>query len=69
MKVWTNNTFVGHWPVGTSAVVVAPDAETAARLLGAALAEEGLEQTINPATMIELPLDTVFVRVLQTGDY
>lgn len=68
MKVFYNSEFRGHWPVGTSAVVVAVDAEMAAYMLGEELAAMGLPQQVPPNDMIELEMKPQVV-VLQNGDY
>lgn len=68
MKVFYNREFSGHWPVGTSAVVVAADAEMAAYMLGEQLAADALPQQISPNDMIELEMVPQVV-VLQNGDY
>lgn len=68
MKVFYNRTFDGHYPVGTSAVVVAYDAYDAADRLEAELRTMGLEQRIATVDMIELEMKPQVV-VLQNGDY
>ncbi len=68
-KVFTNTTFHGHWPVGSAAVVVAFDAETAAKELQAILASEGLYQDIKPEDMVEIPFDTAGCYILVDGNY
>lgn len=68
MKVFYNREFRGHYPVGTSAVVIAADAEMAAYMLGEELAAEGLPQQIPSSDMIELEMKPQVV-VLQNGDY
>lgn len=69
MRVYRNNTFKGHWPVGTSAIVVATSAEQAAIVLEQELEQHGLEQEIPVEEMIEIPTHTTYVEVLQNGDY
>lgn len=46
MNVYTIRGFTGHWPVGTSAVVVAEDRDAAKSTLEAELARIGLSQEI-----------------------
>lgn len=68
MKLWTNNKFEGHWPVGTAAVVVAENAQDAVDYLNFFLCEAGLP----PATteqMEEMPLVEGQVNILSDGDY
>lgn len=43
MHVYTCTNFEGCWPVGTAAVIVAPDEKQALHLLRAELAKQGLE--------------------------
>lgn len=69
MKVWINTKFVGHYPVGTSAVVVAKTAKSAAGYLERELTTHGLSQKIDPSDMECLLVAEGIVRVLQNGDY
>lgn len=68
MRVFYNRSFAGHWPVGTSAVVVAVNPEAAARALEDALREANLGQVVQTHEMIELELAPQVV-ILQNGDY
>lgn len=67
LRVWTSTDFDGHYPVGTSAVVVARDEHEAGELLQAALRERGLTST--DFTLEPLAFDEPRARVLQDGDY
>lgn len=71
MRVWTNTTFKGLWPVGTSAVVVAPSARVAAELLNAELLARSLPQDepVKAKDMKEVDTSTRQVIVLQFGNY
>ena len=69
MKVWTNNQFEGHWPVGTAAVVRADTAEQAAYLLNEAIAKLGLRATARPEDMLRFPEAAGSVAILRDGDY
>jgi hypothetical protein len=69
MKVWTNNKFPGHWPVGTAAVVVADTASQAAELLTAELKKVGLLEPVTEDQFEQLPTSRHCVRVLCNGDY
>lgn len=69
MKVFHNTAFTGHWPVGTAALVVAPNAATAAVMLRDELAKQGLDQPVHASDMIELNIDDSSVIVLLNGDY
>ena len=68
MKTFTNISFVGHWPVGTAAVVHAEDERQAASLLETALEKAGLPQKIDPAMMVEIPQGECAV-ILADGNY
>ncbi len=69
MKTWTINKFLGHWPVGTAAVVVAATPTEAARYLERRLSNMGLKQHIDPNDFQELPLEDGVVEVLNDGNY
>lgn len=68
MNVYTCRGFEGFYPVGTAAVVVAPDPLYAATLLSAELAKSGLPP-VSSDEMVALPMDQAAVRVLCNGDY
>lgn len=63
--------FTGHYPVGTSAIVVAPSRSAAADMLAARLASLGLEQKepITEAMMVEIDDTTPGVLMLNDGNY
>ena len=69
VMIYTNNKFTGHWPVGTAAIVVAPDSEQAARLLERKLDEIGLAQDVKADDMEEFKLHDGMVKILLDGDY
>ena len=69
MNVYTHCEFRGHYPVGTSAVVVAQNKVAAAPLLEAQLIKEGLNQPINPDDFEEIDLNNKRAYVLINGDY
>jgi hypothetical protein len=69
LRAFTNNTFAGYWPVGSAAVVVAPDAEEAAKLLNEKLESIHLEGKVEASDMLPLPMDVPLVCVLCDGDY
>lgn len=54
MKIFYNKTFTGHYPVGTSAIVIADDSMIAAKLLSDELSKQGLSQAIEPASMVRI---------------
>ena len=68
MKIFTNNTFEGHWPVGSAAVVSAASKKSAAKKLQHVLEKQGLHQEILAEDMIELK-DSEEVRILCDGSY
>jgi len=69
MRVWTNRTFQGHYPVGAAAVVVADFQSDAAMLLLRKLNEIGIPQGVPPNEMIELNTEVPSVTILRDGDY
>lgn len=69
MKVFTNNKFSGHHPVGSAAVVVAPDQEAAAIMMMQCLERIGLPQQVAEADMVELNTSIRTVLILQDGEY
>lgn len=83
MKVFTCTGFQGHYPVGTSAVVVAETAEAAALALREALQQEGLLDSDAPMSseaysnwksvtansLLELDLTTPSCEILNNGNY
>ena len=67
-KIYTNNNFIDHWPVGTAAVVRASSPEEAAEILNAKIREMGLPRGIEAKDMILFD-HAESVRVLCDGDY
>jgi hypothetical protein len=63
--IFTSNTFAGHWPVGTAAVVRAADEEMAVAILCEKLKEIGLPQD-EPPTVTPFEGEVV---ILQDGNY
>ena len=68
MKVWTCE-FEVHWPVGTAAVVVAPDKLIAYELMHDALCERGLSQSLSPDDFTEVDIETQAAHILCDGNY
>ena len=68
MKIWTNNKFEGHYPVGTGAVVIAGDRADAKTYLDTFLAVMGLPPC-DEDDFIEIELKNGLVRILCDGDY
>jgi hypothetical protein len=69
MPVYTNNDFIGRWPVGSAAVVAADTPERAAELLSAELARIGLRQTVQASDMTPFDSGQESVAILCDGDY
>ncbi len=70
MRVFYATGFEGHWPVGTSAVIVARDKDEAYVLLNNKLIGIGLPQSKDhDFTMEEVETDRTSVVVLQDGNY
>jgi len=68
LRVWTCDDFRGFYPVGSAAVVVAKDEETARTKLREALEDHGLgEQGDLPLT--EVLTDVPGAIILVDGDY
>lgn len=68
MKVFVNTTFRGVYPVGTSAIVVAKNAQEAAEMLTEEVSWIR-QQTIDAVDMIEVKTKVASVTILQSGDY
>jgi hypothetical protein len=69
MRVFTCNEFRGHWPVGTAAVIVAHDGETAWQLLAQEIASQGLPPLRSDDKIEEIDMTTAGVRILNDGNY
>ena len=69
MKVFTNTDFSGHWPVGTSAAVVAETRDDAAKMLEQMLQVVGLPQKISAESMQAIDTSKPSVTILQDGNY
>jgi hypothetical protein len=68
MKIWTNNDFEGHWPVGTAAVVVAKTAEDAKTYLDMFLSEKSLPES-SVDQFKPMPFEDGQVSILCDGNY
>ena len=66
MKVYCSNDFTGFWPVGTAAIVVAPDFETAALLIEKELGTRHLKWG---GTLKEVQTENAQVIILNDGVY
>ena len=68
--IYYNNTFKGHWPVGTSAIVMAHTRSAAAAYLRIKLEDAGLGQEVPSLSMIPIgDLEEGTVIIVQDGDY
>lgn len=69
MNVFYCTTFSGYWPVGTAAIVAAPNADEAADLLMFELLKHRLGQTITPQDMKPFNVEYAGALILRDGDY
>lgn len=69
LKTYTCDDFIGYYPVGVAAVMVAEDKRAAIKLFEAALKERGLEQKIDPKTVLLLTHHKPQVYILADGNY
>jgi len=69
MNVYTNNQFVGFWPVGSAAVVVADSSEKAATILNEKLGAMGLKPGAEPKSMVLVNTSAESVEILCDGEY
>lgn len=69
MNVYTCTDFSGHWPVGTAAVIVAPDIKAARAKLHEALKANGLVQDVATCTLRKLDTTQADCIILNDGDY
>lgn len=67
--MYYNKSFTGHYPVGTSAVVVAPNNVVAAEMLEEELKNHGLSQKIHPKEMERLTTYRPSGVILNDGNY
>jgi hypothetical protein len=67
MKVFYSDDFPGHWPVGTSAVVVAEDEQQARHLISEELKNHGL--SFEGCTLEEVDTATAHAIIIQDGEY
>ena len=69
MNVWTCVDFRGHWPVGTAAVVIAPTAFEARRILMAELERKGLAQKVPYEAIHRIYTNVNQAVILNDGDH
>jgi len=68
MKIWVNNKFKGHYPVGTAAVVIADSPGDAKTYLDLFLAECGLDES-EEEEFREMEFRDGQVEILCDGNY
>lgn len=69
MKIYTNTKFIGHYPAGTAAVVIAKSKQHAAEMLEKRLMTEGLDQEVSPDDFEQIPKTQEQVIIMHDGDY
>lgn len=69
MKIYTNTSFKGHYPVGAAAIVAAKSPEEAAEILNAELKTVGLEPTAKAEGMKLFTPTKDRVRILVDENY
>ena len=69
MNVYYCKTFKGHYPVGTSAVIVAETDEDAWVMLDRELIASGLRGLTEKDELVQLNLRREYVTILNNGDY
>lgn len=69
MNIYTCKTFKGHWPVGTSAVIVADNLDEAYTLLSKKLLLIGLEPATEDDEFETLDTTKKHCVILQDGNY
>jgi hypothetical protein len=70
MKIFTNTEFYGHYPVGSSALIVAKDVESAKKLLAGELEKIGLAgQKLDDSGFVEVDPSSPIAIILNDGDY
>ena len=69
MNVYYCKTFKGHYPVGTSAVVVAETDSDAWVMLDRELIASGLRGLTEKDELVQLNLRREYVTILNNGDY
>ncbi len=68
MRIFTTTDFTGHWPVGTSAVIVADSHVHAVELMQKSLKAAGLDHR-QSFTMQEIDATVGRAHILQNGNY
>ena len=69
LKIYECSKFKGHYPVGTSAIIVAYNIHQAARMLEERLEKAGIPQKIHAERLTVLPSHEPNCFILQDGDY
>lgn len=69
MKVFVCTGFLGRFPVGTAAIITAPDYETGRKLLDEKLKEAGLDPLRPEDRLVEVNTEHASAGLLLNGDY
>ena len=69
MRVFTCDSFTGHYPVGTAAIIVANNTAEGARLLNEELKARGLPGNVQLGQLNEVDVRHECVDILCDGDY
>lgn len=69
LKVYTCDSFTGHYPVGTAAVIVAMNERDASAFLNLALMQQGLPSDVQSEQMTEVDISMQQAIILNNGDY
>lgn len=69
LNVWTCNSFLGCYPVGTAAVIVADTREEAVKILETHLTHMGLRQSISENQILPVLTDEPHAIILCDGDF
>lgn len=67
MKIFYNNTFSGHYPVPTAAVIIAENKQRAIKLLNGELVRHGLPADVR--SVVEISTACERAVIIQDGDY
>lgn len=69
LRIYACNNFRGHYPAGTSAIMIAKTREDAAELLEQHLMKQGLSQLISTEQIFEIDSSTEQAVIFSNGDY
>lgn len=69
MKLFVNNNFVGFYPIGTAAIVLAESVEEAVDKLKVELEARGLNTVVTQEQFLEINMSESSAIVLRDGNY